>query len=411
MGENRISSHSIVPYAMSELPSGVYPTEKYRIRPSEFLSMTILRKITVVAALTLSLLTGCQKPLDSATPSASATPDISSTPESIAELVTYLSPKSTVDKLYPSMMGPFHLQNVAIDPQNKDKIWFTGFRATMIAGETDEPYSQEYNCHADVQLPMRPSAPATSREDIIFTISQGQTTIEFPEGFGIPLSFNEPISVGSQVLNLNTEPKVPFDVRHKLDFRFVRDSKLEQPLKALVPAQVVGYKAISEAALHYGVDKPDPSIHGGGCLRGDAVIQRNIATDEHGNEFTAHWYVSPGREENRTLVTRYLNLKYDTTVHYIAAHLHPFAEYAELRDLTTGEVIFHCEAKQTEGKIGLAHVDHFSSVEGVPLYADHEYELVSVYNNTSDEPQDAMVVFYMYLLDKKPSAEPPTITG
>lgn len=359
--------------------------------------MVILRKLGLLAALTLLALSGCQKPEPpEPTPVASQTPVVE-----LTEKVTYRTPKSTVDKLYPSMMGPFHLDYVAIDPQDEELVWITGMTATMIAGESDEQYSQEYNCHTDVQFPKRVASAQGSRKDILFTLSQGQTDIDFPEGFGLPATINEPMSVGSQVLNLNTIPKEPFDVRHKLEFKFIRQSKLKGPLKPLFPAQVIGYKAMSDAALHYGVDKPDPSAHGGGCLRGDSVSQRNIMTDSMGNKFTSHWFVEPGREENHTLVTEYLNLQYDTTVHYISAHLHPFAEYAELRDLTSGETIFRSDAKQTDGKLGLAHVGHFSSVEGVPLYKDHEYELVSVYNNTSKEPQDAMVVFYMYLLDKE----------
>jgi hypothetical protein len=44
-------------------------------------------------------------------------------------------------------------------------------------------------------------------------------------------------------------------------------------------------------------------------------------------------------------------------------------------------------------------VDHLVSAEGIRLYKGHEYELVSVYENTSVENQDSMAVMYMYLLD------------
>lgn len=51
--------------------------------------------------------------------------------------------------------------------------------------------------------------------------------------------------------------------------------------------------------------------------------------------------------------------------------------------------------------IGLEHVDHFSSVEGIPVYQDHEYEMVSVYDNTTDEPSDAMATMFVYMLDQE----------
>ena len=37
---------------------------------------------------------------------------------------------------------------------------------------------------------------------------------------------------------------------------------------------------------------------------------------------------------------------------------------------------------------------------GIPVYADHQYELVSVYENTSAEEQDSMAVMYLYLDDR-----------
>ena len=124
-------------------------------------------------------------------------------------------------------------------------------------------------------------------------------------------------------------------------------------------------------------------------------------TDSFGRRFTGHWVVEPGREVNRTLVTEILDLPFDTTVHYIAVHLHPFAESLELRDLTTGDTVFKSRVRPAEKGIGIQHVDYFSSEEGVLLRKKHDYELVSVYNNTSGEEQDSMAVMYMYLLDKR----------
>ena len=63
--------------------------------------------------------------------------------------------------------------------------------------------------------------------------------------------------------------------------------------------------------------------------------------------------------------------------------------------------MFKSKAKNFKDKIGLEVVDFFSSKEGIPLYKDHDYEIVSVYNNTTEEDQDSMAVMYLYLLDKK----------
>jgi len=88
-------------------------------------------------------------------------------------------------------------------------------------------------------------------------------------------------------------------------------------------------------------------------------------------------------------------------VHYIAVHLHPFAESIELRDLTTGESVFRSTAEGFDDRIGIRRVQHFEHVEGISMFAGHEYELVSVYNNTTERDQDSMAVLLLYMLDKE----------
>ena len=62
-----------------------------------------------------------------------------------------------------------------------------------------------------------------------------------------------------------------------------------------------------------------------------------------------------------------------------------------------GEV-FKADVVNRGAEVGLRHVDHLSSKEGIPLYKDHRYSLVSEYNNTSGETQDSMAIMYLYLL-------------
>ena len=122
--------------------------------------------------------------------------------------------------------------------------------------------------------------------------------------------------------------------------------------------------------------------------------------DKFGNKFTGHWVLKPGPEVNSTATTVFMNLPYDTNLHYAEVHLHPFAESLELKDRTTGKTVFKSFAKNMPDRIGLAQVDYFSSQEGLPLYKDHEYELISVYNNTSGQEQDAMAHMVLFVEDK-----------
>jgi hypothetical protein len=38
--------------------------------------------------------------------------------------------------------------------------------------------------------------------------------------------------------------------------------------------------------------------------------------------------------------------------------------------------------------------------EGLPIHRDHDYELVTIYDNPTDHDIDAMAILYLYLLDK-----------
>ena len=132
-----------------------------------------------------------------------------------------------------------------------------------------------------------------------------------------------------------------------------------------------------------------------------------IFKDGSGAELIGHWVVPPGRQVRKKNVTERLQVPFDSTLHFAAVHMHPFAESLELRDLTAGKSVVKCLTRPLAKGIGLEHVDSFSSEEGVPIYKDHQYQLISVYNNTSPVNQDSMAVMYLFVLDSqfhKPTA-------
>lgn len=310
----------------------------------------------------------------------------------------------TVEDTYRSMRGPMSEARGALsDADPPELLWITGYRAVMVDGESEAPVSQEFMCHANLDLDMPAHKKRFGWEKTasrrLFTLSQGQHAVRFPPGFGIPIASDEEIEVEMQVLNLN-EKGPPFQVRHKVTVEYVRDRDLEAPMKPLFMKSAAGLVSLQDSRAHYGVPDPSGEEHGEGCMPGERAAG-NVTKDRHGQRFSGHWVVKPGHEENHTLVTQWLHLPFDTTVHYVAAHVHPFATSIELRDLTAGETVFKSNAHNFEGRIGLREVEHYSSVEGFDLHADHEYELVSVYDNTSGEDQDSMAVLFLYLLDRE----------
>ncbi|MBI4956774.1 MAG: hypothetical protein HY908_32455 [Myxococcales bacterium] len=326
-----------------------------------------------------------------------------------------LSKTYHIDKKYRSMFGPDQLLPVVklVESEVPELLWITGYQAVVVGADGATQMSQEFMCHsnldwkpADYYKSFGSRAAVSPR---LFTLSQGQQNVQFPKGFAIPLVSTVPLSLVTQVLNLNLD-KPDIDVRHHVRIDFVRDRDLKEPMKPLFQAAVQGFKTLDDKPGYYSMDPGEatPEEHGAGCGVGKPAVAGDVDKDKFGHRFTGHWEVEPGREENATLVTHFLSLQFDTTVHYIAVHLHPFAESLELRDLTSKEVVFHANVRATPGKIGIEDIDHLSSVEGVKLYKDHQYELVSVYNNTTGAKVDSMAVMYMYLLDstwKKPDLE------
>lgn len=361
---------------------------------------------SLLALVGAALLCGCGSaptPSPSAAP-VEAVPPAPPAPPPTIHTFSITSPTYHIDRKYASMFGPDAVQEVRLLDGPPELLWITGYETTVVRAEDEAPLSQEFMCHANLDLDVQryyevfpTRVPLSGR---VFTLSQGQQNIQLPPGFGIPVWSGDPLRLTTQVLNLNLEAP-NLDVKHRVNINYVRDSELKAPLRPLFQAAAQGFKALGEAK-HYGVEgeETDPSTHGEGCAVGMSAVEGDVDADHLGQKFTAHWIVEPGREEAVTNVTRFLNLPYDTRAHYIAVHLHPFAESLSLRDRTTGAVLFTSRTRPSEGRVGIDHIDYFESVEGLPLYKDHEYELVSVYNNTTDQPVDSMAVMYLYLLDQ-----------
>ena len=320
---------------------------------------------------------------------------------------TILSQPYTIDRKYASMRGPYGFDDVVLsEGDTPELLWIVGYRTTVVDAATNAAMSQEFMCHANLDFEPTeyadrfPAAPPVSGR--IFTLSQGQQSIELPKGFGVPVTSDLPITLVTQVLNLNIEKPEDLQVRHRVEIDFVRDAEVQGEMIPLFQGAVEGFKALGEARF-YGFDdhEVDPDLMGAGCSPGTAAIAGETDDDALGQPFTAHWVVPPGREVNVTNVTRFLGLPYDTTVHYVAVHLHPFAESLALRDATANQTIFTSKVTPARGRIGIDRIEHFESVDGVKLFADHQYELVSIYDNTSDEDADSMAVMYMYMRDQR----------
>ena len=333
-------------------------------------------------------------------------------PRYAEQTLSVLGPVFHIDRLYRSMQGPFAVQEVRLPVPANELVWITGFRASMVLPDGRTPCDAQFMCHSNLDISGEYHRWLFGQQklldDRLVTLSQGQLALKFPEGFGIPLLASEPLALTMQVLNLNL-PQPALSVRHRVEIDYVADRDRTCAFRPLFEVGVFGLVSLEGRPLAYDAEPEDRSGRETLCLPGRAATADEVR-DALDQRFAGHWVVPPGLEVRRTDVTRLMNLPFDTTIHYIAVHLHPFAESLELRDATDGRTIFRSRARPLTQGIGLEHVDCFASTAGVPVYVDHTYELVSVYNNTSGQAQDSMAVMYLYLLDKEfrwPRPAPP----
>lgn len=353
----------------------------------------------------LLLLVACtpRPPVPQGTPTPQVTPSAAATSPPKVYTKELLSRPYQVKGKVRSMLGPTSSQAVLFSKE-PELLWIVGYETEVIGLEDDRPLSQEYMCHANLDLGAAAHAVrSSSRLDVserLFTLSQGQQNIRFPEGFGIPVPSNYPLSLTTQVLNLNRDD-LDLGMRHRVKIHYVRDRELKTEMKAIFMVGAEVLKAVSEEGTVFGTSKRHP-VDGPGCSIGiNADPNGVVMKDGFEHEFIGHWVVPPGREVTRTGVSGRMGLPYDVKAHYIAIHVHPTCESLELVDTTTMESVYRATVKPTEKGLGIKQVDFYSSQEGLQLNSKHQYSLISTYQNDTGEEVDSMAVMFLYCHDPK----------
>jgi hypothetical protein len=313
-----------------------------------------------------------------------------------------LSDAFHVDQIFESMAGPFTRRRIrVVKSMNPELIWLTGFRVDTVDEDGVNPESSEFECHTNLAWTRDGTPFGFNRpRRRTFTLTQGQTDLRLPPGFGIPILSSEPLIFNSQALNLN-QPEIDVTIRHRAKIRFVADRDLETPMTPLVVAAAQVMTTLEEEPKLLHIAQPNGTLAEASCSVGERADAGQVVLDRFGRSFTPHWVVKPGRQEARTLVTDQLRIPYDTTIHFIGVHVHPYSVSLELNDLTTGKTVWKSYQQKDPNQLGLAWMDYYSSVEGIPIYGDHAYQLISVYDNPTQQNSSAMAGIYIYYRDKE----------
>jgi hypothetical protein len=308
----------------------------------------------------------------------------------------------TIDTTWASMQGPYRVMDVTLtDTTTHEIVWVVGYEAAIVDADSREPKSSEFMCHSNVDVDMARHRQIFGWQKFpsrrLFTLSEGQTEVNLPDGFGVPLRSDEPLSVTAQVLNHNYHG-APIRVRQRITVHYIRDHALRRPLVPLYQRGINTLVRLDGPDGSYNSEVMDHDMHehaGPQGMGADSVPYH----DHEGRTFAGHWVVKPGREVRTTPINGWLDMRQDLKVHYVAVHLHPFAESLTLRDVTTGQTVLASKAENRPERIGLARVDQIASAKGITLHKDHQYELVSAYNNTTGQNRTAMAVMYLYVED------------
>jgi hypothetical protein len=311
------------------------------------------------------------------------------------DVLTLISDALVIDTTYHSMEGPYQQVHFKIAGDRSDTLWITGMSADVV-GPDLAPLPVEFFCHAnldyDAELHRRLFNTYRSTSNRLFTLSQGHEVMRFPEGFGIPVRSDEPLTLVTQVLSNNGVDSEK-QVRVRVRVHYVR--KGARPMKALFLTSAIGAVSTDGHNGHYGLHDD----HQMGSSTAGVAKSRHEYRDTLGHRFSGHWIVPPGKHRVRTVVTKWMNLEADTRVHYIGVHVHPFAQQITLRDMTTDQEVFTSRIIPLEGRIGISKVTDLSSTSGVRLYVDHHYELIADYDNPTSQNADAMAVLFLYVRD------------
>ncbi len=283
-----------------------------------------------------------------------------------------------INRVYRSMQGPY--ARVGLDPSGLD--WVTGIRTEVVDTEDGTPMGEEFFCHSQVQI---------GNGSRLLTMATGAAEIRFPAGFAMPLaeivadSGGGAISFLGMVLN-NHEPLIDEVAKVRATFDFFRDGDFGSNARP---------RRLYAASLIMQVDDLEEYTGGDGpAMDSDVTTHCALVEQPLGGKLPLHWIVPPGVQKTRNRIDGLVPI--DGTVHFAWVHLHNYARYMRLVDVTTGEVLFQADVTNESNRDQIAHIGTYSSEQGFPIFKGRSYEIEALYDNTTAGDVDAMAMMVLY---------------
>lgn len=305
------------------------------------------------------------------------------------------SPAFLIDGIYKSMEGPKASRYIQLSPEKK-LLWITGFKISAEDALTQQPLSNDFICHMNVDI-----NDAVYYENFglkerigkqyprLTSLSHGLEAFDFPKGYGVPIMGNDLLFITTQSLNHNY-PKLFKKVKHQVNISYSENVKSQKPLMTRTVF----------IELPFDKNEPfkeplDPASNQ--CI--PVETKNHTYCDASGNMLSGHWVIPKGQKTYRSTISAQLQIKDSLRLHFGAPHVHPFATSIQVFDKTAQKTLFTCKITNYKDKIGLQKIETFSSEKGLWMYGSHDYELVLTCNNTSKTKQDMMGSLFLFFYD------------
>jgi cyclophilin family peptidyl-prolyl cis-trans isomerase len=287
--------------------------------------------------------------------------------------------------------------------------WFKGCKLEVLDENGAVLPTAEFICHLNINLDSshrNQLFPDGNRctSDRILTMTQGQTDMVFPAGFGVPVAGDETWRFLFQAANRTTD--VHRRVKQRLTLYFIRDQDLIRSVTALswvVPhVEVVVDKFTPEIIAKEKSECPLCVGESQGVNAPNSGIA-SIQTDVYGRKVSGHWVIPPGKSNWTSIFRDSRFSQKPETLHAVWTHVHPFCTSISLIGISPSErkTIFtaHCRTKAKPGLVEIEHIDLIISRQGMVLPPHNTYEIDVAYNNVSDQPADSMASLGIFTED------------
>jgi len=292
----------------------------------------------------------------------------------------------------------------------RELYWVKGLRVDVVDEQGRLDSGGEFVCHTNVDVDPNFRNRTFSGGDRclssrIFTLTQGQTEITFPDGFGVPVTSEEAWTFLFQAANRTTDEHRR--VKHLCTLYLIQDRERVRPITALswsvpyISVVVDGNSEEAEKSAHASAASCMPMAEG--VLAPNAPTN-SVFADRHRRRLSGHFVVPPGKHHYTAPISPDLTPAFatkDRKIQLAWSHVHPLCTECSLVRCRDQKKLLTARAQSTLAPgLQLKQIELFRSQPGIALAAGEQYELQATYDNVTGEPQDSMVSMGMFFSDR-----------